>query len=543
MTLTTARAVTLEGWKGARLDAVADLVSGGTPSKSRPDWWTGPIPWASPKDMKRLRLADTADHITEEAAEAGSRVVPAKTIFVVIRGMILAKALPVAIAEVPMAFNQDMKAIIPRAGVDPDYLLYALASRREALASEIGTSAHGTRRLGSSSLEALQIPLPPLNEQRAIGYFLTTLQVRVDVQAQRVAALKRAKDAMITKLFRAGLRGEPLKTTDLGKIPESWQMIRLGDVVSRVNYGTSSRCVPDGPGQAVLRIPNVVHDLIDTRDLKYAHLAPAEAVRLRLTPGDLLFVRTNGNPAFIGRCAVYEGDPPEAAFASYLIRVTIDSSRLLPEFAQTYLSAFGRDQLLAAANAASDGKYNIDTGGLRSLLLPLPDVTEQGEIVRRLRAIDQRLRMAERQLKGHRALAATMLDALLTGKLRLSPGLIGKLSLRATATAPKPHGNVDERVIEEAVRRIVEAIAPEKIILFGSAAHGEMGPDSDLDFLVIKQGMAIRDAHRAIRDRLRGIGVPIDTVVVTPNTVERYGDIIGHIVRPALREGRVVYAA
>jgi predicted nucleotidyltransferase len=93
------------------------------------------------------------------------------------------------------------------------------------------------------------------------------------------------------------------------------------------------------------------------------------------------------------------------------------------------------------------------------------------------------------------------------------------------------------------VRRIVEAVAPEKIILFGSAARGEMGPDSDLDLLIVKECENQRETARAIRRRLIGLGKPIDVVITTSEAVEEQKDIPGMIVRAALREGRVLYAA
>jgi predicted nucleotidyltransferase len=102
---------------------------------------------------------------------------------------------------------------------------------------------------------------------------------------------------------------------------------------------------------------------------------------------------------------------------------------------------------------------------------------------------------------------------------------------------------VSEVTIAEIVRRIVEAVQPEKIILFGSAARGAMGPDSDLDFLVVKACQNRREVATEIYRNLRGVGVPIDIVVVTPEDVQRHKDTIGYILRPALREGRVVYAA
>lgn len=102
---------------------------------------------------------------------------------------------------------------------------------------------------------------------------------------------------------------------------------------------------------------------------------------------------------------------------------------------------------------------------------------------------------------------------------------------------------LSEEILQEIVRRIVEVAKPEKIILFGSAARGEMGPNSDLDFLVIKSCKNRRETARRIRRGLIGIGVPKDIIVATPEDIEQYKNTIGLIYRPALREGKVLYAA
>ena len=115
---------------------------------------------------------------------------------------------------------------------------------------------------------------------------------------------------------------------------------------------------------------------------------------------------------------------------------------------------------------------------------------------------------------------------------------------------PEPRKPVERRAVsdellQDVVRRIVEVAAPEKIILFGSAARGEMGPDSDLDFLVVKGGVHRRETANLIRRHLLDVapGIPKDIIVVHPEDIERHRDTIGYIIRPALREGRVLYAA
>jgi len=99
-------------------------------------------------------------------------------------------------------------------------------------------------------------------------------------------------------------------------------------------------------------------------------------------------------------------------------------------------------------------------------------------------------------------------------------------------------------VIVEIVRRIVEASHPDRIILFGSAARGEVGPHSDIDLLVVKSG--VKNRRRLAQDiymNLAGVGVGVDIVVATPEDVEYLKDRVGSVIRPAMREGREIYAA
>ena len=102
-------------------------------------------------------------------------------------------------------------------------------------------------------------------------------------------------------------------------------------------------------------------------------------------------------------------------------------------------------------------------------------------------------------------------------------------------------GQVEQQVLDEIVRRVVEVAQPEKIILFGSAARGELGPNSDIDLLVIKSGVHRRQLAQAIYMNLFGVGQAVDVIVVTPEDIERYGDSPALVIEPALRAGRVIY--
>jgi len=103
---------------------------------------------------------------------------------------------------------------------------------------------------------------------------------------------------------------------------------------------------------------------------------------------------------------------------------------------------------------------------------------------------------------------------------------------------------VGDAVLAEIIRRVVEVAQPDRIILFGSAAAGRMGPNSDVDLLVVKGGHYHRGRlTEEIYMSLIGVGQAVDVIVVTPDDVERYRDNHALVIAPALREGRVVYAA
>ena len=110
------------------------------------------------------------------------------------------------------------------------------------------------------------------------------------------------------------------------------------------------------------------------------------------------------------------------------------------------------------------------------------------------------------------------------------------------ALAAVANKSVNQELLEEIIRRVVQTAQPEKIILFGSAARGEMGPNSDVDLLVIKRGKF--DQGRLTGDiylGLHGVGQAVDVIVVTPEQVEQHRDRPWLVIAPALRDGREVY--
>ena len=102
---------------------------------------------------------------------------------------------------------------------------------------------------------------------------------------------------------------------------------------------------------------------------------------------------------------------------------------------------------------------------------------------------------------------------------------------------------IEQAILDDIIRRIVEVAQSEKIILFGSAARGDMNRHSDVDLLIIKECANPLELMGQIYQNLHRVGAAVDAIVVTPQSVERYKDTHALVIKPALREGKVVYEA
>lgn len=188
-------------WPAKRLKHLVTTLGGGTPSKDREEFWDGDVPWVSPKDMKKDYIDATGLQISQEAVkESGLPVITSGSILIVVRGMILAHSIPVAMAGCEVTINQDMKGLQPRPEVTPEYLLYLLRGIRDALFQYIDSSAHGTRKIDWEEMGNMLVPVPPIEEQKVIVNRLESINKKIDE-----LAVETAKGIDLLKERRAAL--------------------------------------------------------------------------------------------------------------------------------------------------------------------------------------------------------------------------------------------------------------------------------------------------------------------------------------------------
>lgn len=162
-------------WPTATIGESCAIFSGGTPSKANARFWHGDIPWVSAKDLKFDQVFDAELHISEEACtQSAAKMAPVGALLMLVRGMGLANGVPIGEVTSPVAFNQDIRAIVPPKSVTSRFLLLAL---RYAIASGrandlLSSAAHGTLKIDADALRGVAFPVPPLAEQRRVAAIL-----------------------------------------------------------------------------------------------------------------------------------------------------------------------------------------------------------------------------------------------------------------------------------------------------------------------------------------------------------------------------------
>ena len=238
-------------WRETTLGEVTTWTSGGTPSKSNPAYWGGGIPWISAVSMKSGRLESSDRTLTEEGLVSGSRLAPKDSVLLLVRGSELHKRIPVGIATRDVAFNQDVKALRAREGLEPHFLYYWLAGNESLLLSKVEPTGIGAGKLETSVLKSLPLRLPPLAEQCAITHILGTLDDKIELNRKQNETLEAMARALFKAWFvdfepvRAKMEGrwqrgqslpglpahlyelfpDRLVESELGEIPEGWEWV------------------------------------------------------------------------------------------------------------------------------------------------------------------------------------------------------------------------------------------------------------------------------------------------------------------------------
>lgn len=276
-------------------------------------------------------------------------------------------------------------------------------------------------------LESLVLPFPGLHEQRAIAGVLAKIQRAVEVEDKRIGALKELKAATMAKVCREGLRGEPLKHTEIGEIPESWEVLPLGRICEVASGGTPARDHPEFWGGSIPWVKTGeidYHEITSTAE-RITELGLANSAAKVFPRGTLLMAMygqgvTRAKVAFLGIAAT-----TNQACAAFFP----DKTTLVPGFLYAYCT-FAYNRIRELGHGAN--QKNLSGEILKSMRLPVPrDLAEQQGVYDLLAAIERRIEVANRRSTDLQSLFSSALNQLMIGQLRVTPLLEGEETANA----------------------------------------------------------------------------------------------------------------
>ncbi len=360
-------------WPMVALGDIAELVGGGTPSRSVPAYFGGPVPWITPTDVTKLEgryISEGKESVTELGlSKSSAKLLPVNSVLLTSRATIGFAA----INKIPVCTNQGFANIICGPRVVPEFLAYILEWMRDQLMSL--ASGATFKEISKSTLKRVEIPLPTVEEQRRIVSLLDRV---TDIRRRSQLAREKAS-AIIPALF-IDMFGDPATN------PKGWDHVELGTVLASVQYGSSEKANEVGRGVPVLRMGNVTASGdLDTTDLKHVELDGKEYQNAELREGDILFNRTNSKE-LVGKTGLWDGRF-QAVAASYFIRLRVDRERVAPEYVWCFMNTPHMKQVLFNTARGAIGQANINAKELRAFQLPLPGKQLQDRFAAELRSI------------------------------------------------------------------------------------------------------------------------------------------------------------
>ncbi|HHM0891715.1 TPA: restriction endonuclease subunit S, partial [Klebsiella pneumoniae] len=280
-------------WRYLKIEDFCSTGSGGTPSRSKPEYYEGgDIPWIKSGDLKDSTIYDANEYITAAGLENSSaKIVEKDSILIAMYGATVGR---LAILGINAATNQAICNIRPDTTIaDMKYLYYFLKSKFSYFVENAVGGAQPN--ISQGLIKSLEVPLPSLSEQKRIAEILDKA---ADIRQKREQAIKLADDflrATFLKMF-----GDPVSN------PMGWDVRPLGQHIIHANNGLSRRRKEsENTGEVVLRLQDVHYEGIRfDNNLNRIKLTTPEKERFLVANGDILFIRVNGNPDYVGRSAV-----------------------------------------------------------------------------------------------------------------------------------------------------------------------------------------------------------------------------------------------
>ena len=387
-----------EGWKVRRLsdDEVSEVIMGQSPPSATYNEQSLGLPFFQGKaDFGPLFP------IPRKWCTAPQKVALENDVLIYVR----APVGPTNLCREKSCIGRGLAAIRATEKLESRFLLYFLRS----IESDIARLGQGSTftAITKEQLLGIEIPLPPLDEQRRIVAWIEELTRRIE-EARGLRQAARQEVAAIMLAAPAEVFGQAEQ--------EGWEAVRLGSLLTHIQYGVSIKASTEPIGVAVIRMGNIKDGRVDLTDLKYVGLPSRERMKYLLRKGDILINRTN-SPDLVGKSGLFEADG-EFVFASYLIRLRVDQDKATPAFVNAYINSRPGRNYVASRRRRAIAQANINAKEIGGMPIPLPPLSEQRRIVAYLDGVQARVETLRRLQEETEAEIAALSGAVLAKAFR-----------------------------------------------------------------------------------------------------------------------------
>ncbi|HKO46073.1 MAG TPA: hypothetical protein VJV79_00030 [Polyangiaceae bacterium] len=323
--------------------------------------------------------------------------------------------------------SPDYRVYRPEPHVEPCYLGYVVRSPQMLPHYEGGARGTNVRRnrIARSDFLAIPVNLPPTTEQRKIATILASVDDAIAATQAVIGQLQVVNVAMMAELLTRGVPGRHtrFKPTAIGNVPASWDVVRAETIFSEgPSNGRSPIATVTPPGVPTFSISAVRGGRVNIAgNVKYAAGDPSSLQGALLSVGDILIVRGNGNPAFVGLCGMVVEEPPNGCiYPDILMKVRPISGVLSDFLVAAWNSPVIHEQILNKAKT-TNGTYKINGQDVRDILFPVPDLEEQRLIAQSREAVQANASRHAEELDALNTLKTALMAVLLTGEVRVKP--------------------------------------------------------------------------------------------------------------------------
>jgi type I restriction enzyme S subunit len=409
-----------ETWRAAKLEELAHLQAGGTPSRFKKEYWeNGTIPWLSSGEVRYNIVKTSNEKITELGLSASAaKLFPKGTVLIAITGQGLTRGRS-ALLGIDCTTNQSIVGIIPNESlINNIYLWYYLQNQYWKLRSiSQGSNQAG---LNLELLNSYSVLAPPLPEQAKIASILSKVDELIQKTDQVIEQTQRLKKGLMQRLLTKGIGHTEFKNTSIGEIPYEWPLIRLGDVV-KVQGGYSFKSTDYiEEGIKLIRITNVSLGHIDLKDLiKLPYSFLSEYKEFSLVENDIVIVLTR---------PVIEGGIKAAKIASSHVPALLNqrigrfkilkNDKVFSDFL-FYIIFSNRFIMYVKERLGVTHQPNISPSEIEKYLVSLPSKREQKDIAVTLSNTDYKISKLQEERSRLQDVKKGLMQKLLTGKIRV----------------------------------------------------------------------------------------------------------------------------